>query len=507
MKLENSFTVAAPIDQTWETLLDIERVATCLPGAKIEPGDEDGVYRGAMKVKLGPMTVDYRGTATLQDVDEDTHTRLDRGPGARGQGPGNGRRGDPQPARARTAARGGRGHRPEDHRPPGPVRPRDHGGRRDHDDGRVREAARGRDPARAGDRATATRPQPPRPQPRASRGGAGTRGRRRRARGARPRQRALRETPMVRYGGHRRRRRCCSCCVLAGLLRGRTPAAHLQPQPAPVKPPRFDYHDPRSVDEALALLAEHGDEGKVLAGRPEPRPAAQLPPRPSRAPDRPQPHRLAGRHPARGRHAADRRDDPPVDARASPLVAAQLAAADRGAALRRARPDPQPRDRRRLGRARRSRCRAAGRVHGSRRAIPRRARTRRADDRAGDFFVTHLTTTIEPDELLVEIEVPPRRRDGPGHAFTEFARRHGDFALGGAAVADHRRRARALRARPRSRLLAAAPDSRCGPRRQSEALVGERIDEALAPRRRRGRVAGHQARPATSTDRPSTASA
>jgi carbon monoxide dehydrogenase subunit G len=74
MKLENSFTVAAPIDHTWETLLDIERVAKCLPGAKIEPGGEEGVYRGAMKIKLGPMTVDYRGTARLQDVDEDTRT-------------------------------------------------------------------------------------------------------------------------------------------------------------------------------------------------------------------------------------------------------------------------------------------------------------------------------------------------------------------------------------------------------------------------------------------------
>ena len=74
MKLENIFTVAAPLDQTWDTLLDIERVAKCLPGAKIEPGAEDGVYRGAMKMKLGPMTVDYRGTARLQDVDEDTHT-------------------------------------------------------------------------------------------------------------------------------------------------------------------------------------------------------------------------------------------------------------------------------------------------------------------------------------------------------------------------------------------------------------------------------------------------
>ena len=74
MKLENSFTVAAPLDRTWDTLLDIERVARCLPGAKIESGAEDGVYRGAMKMKLGPMTVDYRGTARLQDVDEDTHT-------------------------------------------------------------------------------------------------------------------------------------------------------------------------------------------------------------------------------------------------------------------------------------------------------------------------------------------------------------------------------------------------------------------------------------------------
>lgn len=73
MKLENSFTVAAPLEDTWRALLDIKRVATCLPGATIEPDVENGVYRGAMKVKLGPMTVDYRGTARLQDVDEDAH--------------------------------------------------------------------------------------------------------------------------------------------------------------------------------------------------------------------------------------------------------------------------------------------------------------------------------------------------------------------------------------------------------------------------------------------------
>jgi carbon monoxide dehydrogenase subunit G len=74
VKLENEFDVAASIDDTWETLMDIERVATCLPGAKIEPSDEDGVYRGAMKVKFGPVTVSYKGTAQFQDVDEDGKT-------------------------------------------------------------------------------------------------------------------------------------------------------------------------------------------------------------------------------------------------------------------------------------------------------------------------------------------------------------------------------------------------------------------------------------------------
>jgi uncharacterized protein len=74
MKLQNEFTVDAPVDRTWQTLLDIERVATCLPGARIERSEDDGLYRGAMKVKVGPMTVDYRGTARLEEVDEDTHT-------------------------------------------------------------------------------------------------------------------------------------------------------------------------------------------------------------------------------------------------------------------------------------------------------------------------------------------------------------------------------------------------------------------------------------------------
>jgi carbon monoxide dehydrogenase subunit G len=88
MKLENEFTVSAPIEQTWTTLLDIERVATCLPGASVEPGEGDGVYRGAMKMKLGPVTVDYKGTAKMLEVDEDAHvaTMEAKAREAKGQG-------------------------------------------------------------------------------------------------------------------------------------------------------------------------------------------------------------------------------------------------------------------------------------------------------------------------------------------------------------------------------------------------------------------------------------
>ena len=74
MKLDNEFVVAAPLERTWSTLLDLDRVAGCLPGATLEPSAGDGTYRGGMKVKLGPMVVSYDGVARLVDVDEDDHT-------------------------------------------------------------------------------------------------------------------------------------------------------------------------------------------------------------------------------------------------------------------------------------------------------------------------------------------------------------------------------------------------------------------------------------------------
>lgn len=74
MKLQNEFTVSVPPERVWETLLDIERVATFLPGATLQPSGEGGDHRGSMKVKLGPMVVNYDGTARLASVDEADRT-------------------------------------------------------------------------------------------------------------------------------------------------------------------------------------------------------------------------------------------------------------------------------------------------------------------------------------------------------------------------------------------------------------------------------------------------
>ena len=91
MKLEQSFEVQAPIDRVWATLIDLERVAPCLPGATITDHDEDGTYHGEFKVKLGPTTAAYRGTVKIEEADEAARraTLKARGTDKRGQGGAN----------------------------------------------------------------------------------------------------------------------------------------------------------------------------------------------------------------------------------------------------------------------------------------------------------------------------------------------------------------------------------------------------------------------------------
>jgi uncharacterized protein len=89
VKLENEFTVPASIDEAWAVLLDVPRVAPCLPGATVEAdrGDE-GEYKGQMKIKIGPITASYKGTVRIQEADEAAHRVAMRAQAkdARGQG-------------------------------------------------------------------------------------------------------------------------------------------------------------------------------------------------------------------------------------------------------------------------------------------------------------------------------------------------------------------------------------------------------------------------------------
>ena len=88
MKIENSFTVDAPIADAWELLTDIPTIAPCLPGAKLT-GTEDGVYSGGIKIKVGPVTSEYKGSATFVEKDDVAYKAVIDGKGRDTRGAGN----------------------------------------------------------------------------------------------------------------------------------------------------------------------------------------------------------------------------------------------------------------------------------------------------------------------------------------------------------------------------------------------------------------------------------
>jgi len=72
IELDNSFTVPVPPEQAWDVLLDVERIAPCMPGASVTSVDGDQV-EGQVKVKLGPLSLTYKGTAKFTDKDQANH--------------------------------------------------------------------------------------------------------------------------------------------------------------------------------------------------------------------------------------------------------------------------------------------------------------------------------------------------------------------------------------------------------------------------------------------------
>lgn len=88
MEIENSFTVEAPVEEAWALLTDIPEIAPCLPGATLT-GEENGVYSGSVKVKVGPVTAEYRGTAEFVERDDAAHRAVISGKGRDSRGAGN----------------------------------------------------------------------------------------------------------------------------------------------------------------------------------------------------------------------------------------------------------------------------------------------------------------------------------------------------------------------------------------------------------------------------------
>jgi carbon monoxide dehydrogenase subunit G len=72
MEMDHSFTVPVPPDQAWDVLLDVERIAPCMPGATVDEVDGD-VVNGRIKVKVGPVSLTYKGTAKFTERDSEAH--------------------------------------------------------------------------------------------------------------------------------------------------------------------------------------------------------------------------------------------------------------------------------------------------------------------------------------------------------------------------------------------------------------------------------------------------
>jgi carbon monoxide dehydrogenase subunit G len=91
MRFENSFDVDAPLEEVWSALLDVERVAPTVPGAQVLEQTGEDAYKVAIKVKVGPMSMTYRGEVEIVERDEAAHRAVmkARAKESRGQGTAN----------------------------------------------------------------------------------------------------------------------------------------------------------------------------------------------------------------------------------------------------------------------------------------------------------------------------------------------------------------------------------------------------------------------------------
>lgn len=87
MELTHTFSIPVPVEEAWDVLLDVERIAPCLPGATVEAGEGD-TYTGKVRVKVGPITVTYRGTARITEADAEARRAVVEASGKEARGSG-----------------------------------------------------------------------------------------------------------------------------------------------------------------------------------------------------------------------------------------------------------------------------------------------------------------------------------------------------------------------------------------------------------------------------------
>ena len=88
MVITTRFQLAVPVDTAWAYLLDVQKVAQCVPGASLTEVIDEKTYGGKIGVKLGPIAVGYKGRITLESVDAASHTVQIKGQGSEDRGRG-----------------------------------------------------------------------------------------------------------------------------------------------------------------------------------------------------------------------------------------------------------------------------------------------------------------------------------------------------------------------------------------------------------------------------------
>jgi len=88
VEFDNSFDVPVPVDQAWDLMMDIERIAPCVPGAELTEVVDDKTYKGKISVKLGPVALTFNGQTTFEELDPANHAAKLKAQGTDAKGRG-----------------------------------------------------------------------------------------------------------------------------------------------------------------------------------------------------------------------------------------------------------------------------------------------------------------------------------------------------------------------------------------------------------------------------------